>query len=106
MVQHLEDLFKAASTASMLTFVSPHYYYPHDHQWKFEGPLEKLMHNIRMFECKEALNTQGFSASIRSEKYEPDFIEQSLLPVAALRRAQSPYHHARMETPPVSSGAL
>ncbi len=43
--------------------ISPHYYYPTDHGWKFEGALEKLMHNIGMFDRKGALTTEGFEGS-------------------------------------------
>jgi len=43
--------------------VSPHYYYEHDHKWKFEGTLEKLMHDIGMFDRKGQLTTKGFKGS-------------------------------------------
>lgn len=62
-VSHLEALFKAAADKEMLTFVSPHYYYPHDHEWEFEGKLEKLMHNISMFDRKGPLDTSGLDGS-------------------------------------------
>ena len=47
----------------MPVFVSPHYYYPTDHGWKFEGALEVLMHNIGMFDRKGPLNLEGFENS-------------------------------------------
>ena len=31
-VQHLEDLFRAAKRIDIPVFISPHYYYPHDRQ--------------------------------------------------------------------------
>lgn len=62
-VENIEALFKAAKSSVMPVFVSPHYYYPHDHQRKFEGALEKLMHNIGMFDRKDALNMDGFEGS-------------------------------------------
>ena len=62
-VEHIEQLFKAAKANDVPVFVSPHYYYKHDHQWKFEGALEKLMHKIGMFDRKGALNTEGFKGS-------------------------------------------
>lgn len=49
-VDNLGRLFAAAKQSGMLVAVSPHYYYPFDHQWDFGGPLEKLMHNIEMFD--------------------------------------------------------
>jgi len=62
-VEHIEQLFKAAKANGMPVFVSPHYYYKHDHQWKFEGALETLMHKIGMFDRKGPLNTKGFKGS-------------------------------------------
>ncbi len=62
-VPHLEDLFSAANKRGMLTFVSPHYYYPHDHEWEFEGKLEKLMHDIKMFDRAGQLDVKGFKGS-------------------------------------------
>ena len=47
----------------MQVFVSPHYYYPHDHQWRFEGALEILMHNINMFDRHGPLDLQGLADS-------------------------------------------
>lgn len=62
-VENIETLFKAAQDNGLPVFVSPHYYYPHDHGWKFEGALETLMHNIGMFDRKDALSVQGFEGS-------------------------------------------
>ena len=62
-VDNLESLFAAASEADMLTFISPHYYYPHDHHWAFEGRLERLMHDIHMFDRPSALDVTDFDGS-------------------------------------------
>ena len=62
-VANIESLFKAAKSAGVPVFISPHYYYKHDHQWKFEGALEKLMHDINMFDRKGALDLDGFEGS-------------------------------------------
>lgn len=62
-VANLEALFKAAKTNGYEVFISPHYYYPHDHGWKFEGALEALMHKIGMFDRPSALSTKGFEGS-------------------------------------------
>ena len=62
-IENIESLFKAAKANDMPVFVSPHYYYPTDHGWKFEGALEKLMHNIGMFDRAGALNMKGFEGS-------------------------------------------
>jgi nicotinamidase-related amidase len=69
-VQNIEDLFKAATENGLPIFISPHYYYPTDHEWKFEGALEKLMHSINMFDRKGPLNLEGFQGS------GPDWLER------------------------------
>ncbi len=62
-VENIEQLFKAAKGADARVFVSPHYYYPHDHTWKFEGALETLMHDIDMFHRDGPLETEGIEGS-------------------------------------------
>lgn len=62
-VEHLESLMRAAKQYDLPLFISPHYYYPTDHGWKFEGALEKLMHDIQMFERKSPLDLEGFEGS-------------------------------------------
>ncbi len=62
-VANLETLFKAAKANGIEVFISPHYYYPTDHGWKFEGALEVLMHKIGMFDRKDALSLEGFEGS-------------------------------------------
>ncbi|MCZ6559124.1 MAG: cysteine hydrolase, partial [SAR324 cluster bacterium] len=51
-VANLGRLMAAAKQTGMLLAISPHYYYPTDKGWKFEGGLEKLMHKIGMFNRK------------------------------------------------------
>ena len=53
-VANIGVLLKTAKQANMPVFISPHYYYPTDHGWKFEGALETLMHQIGMFDRKGA----------------------------------------------------
>ena len=62
-VDNLERLFIAAKKSNMPVVVSPHYYYPQDHKWKFEGTLERVMHSIGMFDRKDPLNLDGFEGS-------------------------------------------
>ncbi len=69
-VANIETLLKAAQENGIPLFISPHYYYPTDHEWKFEGALEKLMHNIKMFDRKGPLNLENFQGS------GPDWLEQ------------------------------
>lgn len=62
-VDNIESLFKAAKQVDMPTFISPHYYYPQDHRWAFEGVLEKTMHSISMFDRKDPLSLDDFEGS-------------------------------------------
>jgi biuret amidohydrolase len=62
-VTHIDALFESAKAAGMPVFVSPHYYYPTDHGWHFEGALEKLMHAIKMFDRTGPLSVDGFAGS-------------------------------------------
>lgn len=62
-VENIDKLFATAKKNNMPVYISPHYYYPHDHQWKFEGALEALMHKIGMFDRTNALSTETFEDS-------------------------------------------
>ena len=72
-VENIERLFKAAKENGFEVFISPHYYYPHDHGWKMEGALEALMHKIGMFDRKDPLSLEGFEGSGADwlERYKP-----------------------------------
>lgn len=62
-VEHLEHLLVAAKEGGYGVFVSPHYYFPHDHEWQFGGTLEKKMHEIGMFDRPGPLDLGGFTGS-------------------------------------------
>jgi nicotinamidase-related amidase len=62
-VENLRRLFEAAKQADITVAISPHYYYPTDKGWKFEGALEKLMHKIGMFNRKSPYTMDGFENS-------------------------------------------
>ncbi len=62
-IDNIDRLLKAAKKAGIPVFISPHYYYPTDNDWKFGGALEELMHNINMYDRKGALNLEGFEGS-------------------------------------------
>jgi nicotinamidase-related amidase len=63
LVPHLLQLFAASKRAGMMVAISPHYYYPHDHKWKFQAPGESVQHKLGIFERKGALNLDGFRGS-------------------------------------------
>ncbi len=62
-VEHIEQLLIAAKENGIPVFISPHYYYPTDHGWKFEGALEKVMHAIKMFDRTSPYSMEGFENS-------------------------------------------
>jgi nicotinamidase-related amidase len=62
-VDHIEQLLVGAKSGGYEVFVSPHYYFPHDHQWEFGGTLEKKMHEIGMFDRPGPLDLAGFTDS-------------------------------------------
>jgi len=62
-VANIGRLFAAAKGKGMTVAISPHYYYPTDHGWKFGGPLEVLMHSIGMFDRVGSLSLDGFADS-------------------------------------------
>lgn len=72
-VEHIEQLLIAAKEGGYPVFVSPHYYYPTDHAWLFGGTLEKMMHEIHMFDRKSPLTGEGLPGSGADwlERYKP-----------------------------------
>jgi nicotinamidase-related amidase len=62
-VENIEQLLKTAKKQGIPVFISPHYYFPTDHGWKFEGALEKVMHSIGMFDRISAYSMEGFENS-------------------------------------------
>ncbi|MFJ5295781.1 cysteine hydrolase [Pseudomonas sp. NPDC088368] len=62
-VGHLEQLFAASKQAGIAVVISPHYYYPCDHTWEHGGPLEKMMHDVGMFDRTSPLDLTGFDGS-------------------------------------------
>jgi nicotinamidase-related amidase len=90
-VENIETLFKTAKAAGIPVFISPHYYYEHDHKWEFEGALEALMHHINMFDRKGALSVEGFEGSGADwlERYKP-YIEDGETIVASPHKMYGP----------------
>ena len=62
-IEHLGQLLETAKGNDYDVFISPHYYYPTDHGWKFGGTVEKMMHEIHMFDRSGPLTVDGFEGS-------------------------------------------
>ena len=96
-VENIESLLKAAKANDLDVFISPHYYYPTDHGWKFEGTLEKVMHSINMFDRKGALDVEGFEGSGADwlELYKP-YINDGKTIVASPHKVYGPENNDLM----------
>jgi nicotinamidase-related amidase len=90
-IDNIERLFQAAKKNGFEVFISPHYYYPTDHGWKFGGTVEKIMHEINMFGRGGALSLEGFRGSGADwlERYKP-FIEDGKTIVASPHKVYGP----------------
>jgi nicotinamidase-related amidase len=90
-VENIERLLKAAKSNGFEVFISPHYYYPTDHGWKFGGTIEKVMHDIKMFDRSGALSLEGFSGSGADwlESYKP-YIEDGKTVVCSPHKVYGP----------------
>src|SRR5277367_2301027 len=62
-VENIERIFKAAKESGYQVFISPHYFYPTDSGWAFNGPLEADEFKTHTFARAGALNLSGFSNS-------------------------------------------
>jgi nicotinamidase-related amidase len=62
-VENMERIFKAAKANGYDVFISPHYFYPTDFGWKFNGPLETDEFRSHSFARTGPLNLTGFSES-------------------------------------------
>ncbi|MCH8338936.1 MAG: cysteine hydrolase [Chloroflexi bacterium] len=90
-VENIDRLFKASKANGFEVFISPHYYYPTDHGWKFVGTLENMMHEINMFDRSGALSLEGFPGSGADwlERYKP-YIEDGKTIVCSPHKVYGP----------------
>jgi len=89
--ENIQKLFKSAKDNDFQVFISPHYYYPTDHEWEFGGTIENVMHEIHMFDRAGALTMEGFSGSGADwlEPYKP-YIEDGKTVVASPHKVYGP----------------
>ena len=62
-VENMERIFKAAKANAYEVFISPHYFYPTDSSWKFNGPLETEEFRTHSFARRGPLTLEGFAHS-------------------------------------------
>lgn len=89
--ENIERILKSAKDNDFQVFISPHYYFPTDHQWQFGGTLENVMHEINMFDRSGALTLEGFSGSGADwlERYKP-YINDGKTVVASPHKVYGP----------------
>jgi len=90
-IENIERLFKTAKAKGFEVFISPHYYYPTDRNWKFGGTIENVMHDIKMFDRSGALSLKDFSGSGADwlERYKP-YIEDGKTVVCSPHKVYGP----------------
>ena len=66
-IKNIEHLLKISKENGYKVFISPHYYYPHDHKWNFESKGEKMMHSLKMFERRGP--SEAVDESSRADMY-------------------------------------
>ena len=62
-IENMDRIFKAAKESAFEVFISPHYFYPTDKGWKFNGALESDEAASGMFARKGVLNLDGLEGS-------------------------------------------
>ncbi|MFG2077650.1 cysteine hydrolase [Nonomuraea maritima] len=90
-VENMERIFKAAKERGYDVFISPHYFYPSDSGWTFNGPLETEEARTGMFARSGPLDLTGFrdSGADWLERFKP-YIEDGRTIVASPHKVFGP----------------
>jgi nicotinamidase-related amidase len=90
-IENMERIFKVAKTHGFAIFISPHYFYPSDKGWKFNGPLETDEATAGFFGRKGILNLDGLKHSGADwlERFKP-YIEDGKTIVVAPHKVWGP----------------
>jgi nicotinamidase-related amidase len=90
-IGNMERIFKVAKTHGFEVFISPHYFYPTDKGWKFNGPLESDEATSGFFARKGILNLDGIRGSGADwlERFRP-YIEDGKTIVVAPHKVWGP----------------
>ena len=90
-IENIETMFRSAKDAGIPVFISPHYYFPWDHEWKFAGTVEKLMHDVGMYDRPGPLDLTGFEGSGADflDRYKP-YIEDGKTVIASPHKVYGP----------------
>ena len=90
-IENMDRIFKVAKTHGFQIFISPHYFYPTDKGWTFNGPLESDEATLGYFARKGILNLDGLKGSGTDwlERFRP-YIEDGKTIVVAPHKVWGP----------------
>jgi nicotinamidase-related amidase len=90
-IGNIERIFKVAKTKGFDVFISPHYFYPTDKGWRFNGPLESDEARSGFFARRGILNLEGLRGSGADwlERFRP-YIEDGKTIVVAPHKVWGP----------------
>jgi nicotinamidase-related amidase len=90
-VENMERIFKAAKAKGYEVFISPHYFYPTDSGWKFNGPLERDEFRTHTFARSGPLTLAGFpnSGADWLDRFKP-YIEDGKTVIASPHKVWGP----------------
>ncbi len=90
-VRNMERIFKAAKANGYEVFISPHYFYPTDKAWTFNGPLEADEFRTHTFARSGPLTLAGFPGSGADwlDRFKP-YIEDGKTIVASPHKVWGP----------------
>jgi nicotinamidase-related amidase len=90
-VENMERIFQAAKQNGFEVFISPHYFYPTDSGWKFNGPLEQNEFAEKTFARRGPLTLEGFrnSGADWLERFKP-YIEDGRTIVVSPHKVWGP----------------
>ena len=90
-IENMERIFKAARSHGFDVFISPHYFFPEDKGWKFNGPLEADEAKTDLFARKGRLSLDGLKGSGADwlERFKP-YIEDGKTVVVSPHRVWGP----------------
>jgi nicotinamidase-related amidase len=90
-VENMERIFKAAKKNGYEVFISPHYFFPTDRGWNFNGPLETDEFHTHTFARSGQLTLTGFpnSGADWLDRFKP-YIEDGKTIVASPHKVFGP----------------
>jgi nicotinamidase-related amidase len=95
--ENMERIFKAAKANGYEVFISPHYFYPTDYGWHFNGPLESDEVNDHTFAQSGPLELSGLANSGADwlDRFKPHIEDGKTIVVSPHKRRPAPRHQGQ-----------